>query len=67
MLSQFGWSASQFARLVALWERKSGWDVTAENPSSGAYGIPQALPSRMSIAGADWQTDAATRIRWGLT
>jgi hypothetical protein len=68
MLSQFGWPASQFACLEPLWEQESGWDVTAENPSSGAYGIPQALPgSRMSSAGADWETDAATQISWGLT
>lgn len=68
MLSQFGWSASQFSCLQPLWEQESGWSVTAENPSSGAYGIPQALPgSQMASAGADWQTDAATQIRWGLT
>ena len=42
--------------------------MTAENPSSGAYGIPQALPgSQMASAGADWQTSAATQIKWGLT
>jgi hypothetical protein len=68
MLSQFGWSSSQFSCLQPLWERESGWSVTAENPTSGAYGIPQSLPaSQMSSAGADWQTDAATQIRWGLT
>jgi hypothetical protein len=68
MLSQFGWSSSQFSCLQPLWEHESGWSVTAENPTSGAYGIPQALPaSQMSSAGADWQTDAATQIRWGLT
>ena len=68
MLSQFGWSSSQFSCLQPLWERESGWSLTAENPTSGAYGIPQALPaSQMSSAGADWQTDAATQIRWGLT
>ena len=68
MLSQFGWSSSQFSCLQPLWQQESGWDVTAENPSSGAYGIPQALPgSKMASAGADWQTDAATQIRWGLT
>jgi hypothetical protein len=68
MLSQFGWSASQFSCLQPLWQRESGWNVTAENPSSGAYGIPQALPgSKMASVGADWQTDAATQIRWGLT
>jgi hypothetical protein len=41
--------------------------VYAENASSGAYGIPQSLPgSKMASAGADWQTDATTQIRWGL-
>jgi hypothetical protein len=68
LLSQFGWSGSQFSCLQPLWERESGWSLTAENPTSGAYGIPQALPgAQMASAGADWQTDAATQIRWGLT
>jgi hypothetical protein len=68
MLSQFGWSSSQFSCLQPLWEHESGWSVTAENPTSGAYGIPQSLPaSQMSSVGADWQTNAATQIRWGLT
>jgi hypothetical protein len=67
MLSQFGWSSSQFSCLQPLWQQESGWSVTAENPTSGAYGIAQALPgSKMASAGADWQTDAATQIRWGL-
>ena len=67
MLSQFGWSSSQFACLQPLWAQESGWNVYAANPSSGAYGIPQALPgSKMASAGPGWQTDAATQIRWGL-
>jgi hypothetical protein len=66
MLVQFGWSG-QFSCLSALWGQESGWNVYAENPSSGAYGIPQALPgSKMAVAGANWQTDAATQISWGL-
>jgi hypothetical protein len=68
MLGQFGWSASQFSCLQPLWYHESGWNVTAENPGSGAYGIPQALPgSQMASAGPDWQTNAATQIKWGLT
>jgi len=68
MLSQYGWSSSQFSCLDPLWARESGWSATAENPGSGAYGIPQADPgSEMASAGADWQTDAATQIRWGLS
>jgi hypothetical protein len=67
MLGSFGWSSSQFSCLDPLWEHESGWSVTAANPGSGAYGIPQALPgSRMASAGPDWQTSAAAQIRWGL-
>ncbi|MGH3221479.1 MAG: lytic transglycosylase domain-containing protein [Streptosporangiaceae bacterium] len=68
MLGSFGWSASQFSCLDPLWEHESGWSVTAYNPGTGAYGIPQAMPGgKMASAGADWQTDAATQIRWGLS
>ena len=66
MLGSFGWSSSQFSCLDPLWSRESGWNVTASNPD-GAYGIPQAMPgSKMASAGPNWQTDAATQIRWGL-
>ena len=68
MLGSYGWSSSQFSCLDSLWNQESGWNVYATNPASGAYGIPQALPgSKMASAGADWQTDAATQIRWGLS
>lgn len=64
-LAQVG--AAQFTCLDLLWEKESNWRVTAANPSSGAYGIPQALPgSKMASAGSDWQTNAITQIRWGL-
>lgn len=67
MLGQYGWPATQFSCLGPLWAKESDWSVTASNPGSGAYGIPQALPgSKMASAGAGWQTDAATQIRWGL-
>jgi hypothetical protein len=67
MLGQFGWSDGQFSCLDSLWTQESGWNVYAENPSSGAYGIPQALPGgKMASAGPDWQTDATTQITWGL-
>jgi hypothetical protein len=67
MLGSYGWSSSQFSCLDSLWNQESGWNVYASNQSSGAYGIPQALPgSKMASAGPDWQTNAATQIRWGL-
>ncbi len=67
MLSSYGWDQSQMSCLVSLWNRESGWRVNATNPSSGAYGIPQSLPgTKMASAGADWRTNPATQIRWGL-
>ena len=52
---------------MRLWQKESNWRYTARNPSSGAYGIPQSLPgSKMASAGADWQTNPATQIKWGL-
>lgn len=62
-----GWGEDQYACLVALWTRESQWNATAMNPYSGAYGIPQALPgTKMATAGADWQTNPATQIIWGI-
>ena len=67
LLASFGFSPqTYFGCLVDIWNRESGWRYDAEN-ASGAYGIPQALPgSKMASAGADWQTDPATQIKWGL-
>ncbi len=67
LLQARGWGDDEYSCLVALWERESHWNASANNPSSGAYGIPQALPgSKMASAGADWQTNPATQITWGL-
>jgi hypothetical protein len=67
MLSQFGWNPQiYFSCLNNIWTRESGWLYTAQN-ASGAYGIPQALPgAKMASAGADWMTNPATQIKWGL-
>ena len=63
-----GWSSDQFSDcLEPLWEKESNWNHTAENPSSGAYGIPQSLPGdKMASHGDDWRTNPATQIAWGL-
>ena len=66
MLLARGWGSDQFACLVQIWNHESGWRANASN-ASGAYGIPQALPgSKMAVNGADWQTNPATQISWGL-
>ncbi|MCW2496039.1 ubiquitin-like domain-containing protein [Jatrophihabitans sp.] len=62
-----GWGDDQYSCLTALWGKESAWRVNAGNQSSGAYGIPQALPgSKMASAGPNWRTDATTQITWGL-
>lgn len=67
MLSDFGFGDDQFSCLDSLYMSESGWNTHADNPSSSAYGIPQALPgSKMASAGPDWETNAATQIKWGL-
>ena len=59
--------AGQFGCLDKLWNRESSWNPAARNPSSGAFGIPQSLPgSKMASAGADWQTNPLTQVRWGV-
>ena len=62
-----GWDMTEFSCLVALWTRESNWNAFAHNTTSGAYGIPQALPGeKMASAGGDWATNPATQITWGL-
>jgi hypothetical protein len=66
---QYGWSISaQYPCLLNLWNGESNWKIYATNPTSGAYGIPQALPpTKMATFGSDWQTNGLTQIKWGLS
>ena len=68
LASAYGWgSGAEWTCLDELWTRESGWQMTWNTQGSGAYGIPQALPaSKMAATGADYMTDPATQIRWGL-
>ena len=67
LMGKYGLDAGEFDCLDSLWEKESGWDIHADNPSSSAYGIPQALPgSKMASAGPNWEDSAETQIRWGL-
>lgn len=61
-----GWGGEQWSCLNQLWIRESNWNELARNASSGAYGIPQALPAtKMAVAGGDYRTNPFTQIRWG--
>lgn len=58
----------QFQCFSNIVNHESTWNYRATNPSSGAYGLVQAYPgSKMASAGADWQTNPATQIKWGLS
>lgn len=66
--SSYGWTEADVECLISLWNKESGWNPYAYNASSGAYGIPQALPaSKMASKGADYQTNYQTQINWGLS
>ncbi|MEU9081009.1 transglycosylase SLT domain-containing protein [Streptomyces sp. NPDC048357] len=59
--------AGQFQCFSNIINQESTWNYLAVNKSSGAYGLVQALPgSKMASAGADWRTNPATQIKWGL-
>ncbi len=66
--AQYGWTGQNWTDLVSLWNRESSWSWSAENSSSGAYGIPQSFPgNKMAQFGSDWRDNAATQIQWGLS
>ena len=66
--TQAGLNQQQWVCLDSLWYQESKFETNAHNRRSGAFGIPQALPaSRMASAGADWRTNPATQIQWGLS
>ena len=67
LLPDFGWDSSELEPLIYLWNKESGWNPNSHNKSSGAYGIPQALPgSKMASEGSDYRTNPEPQIRWGL-
>jgi hypothetical protein len=68
LMSQYGLNPADFTCINDIWTQESNWNVHAANPSSSAYGIPQALPgSKMASAGPNWHDSAETQIRWGLS
>ena len=67
LVAERGWAAGEMGCLRDLWQRESAWSWSATNASSGAYGIPQALPGwKMATAGRDWLLNPRTQMTWGL-
>jgi len=71
LAAAYGWTGSEWEALVTLWDKESNWNNHADNPSSHAYGIPQALP-HTKMPKAAWPesdggtSDATAQIGWGL-
>lgn len=65
MMKNRGWSKANRRCVIKLWNKESGWRWWADNPTSSAYGIPQALPG--SKMGRGWRTNPKVQIRWGLS
>lgn len=67
MDEEYGWGDYQYECLNSLWTKESHWNYKSSNKSSGAHGIPQALPAtKMDVIGTDWRTNPVTQISWGL-
>lgn len=67
MKKHYGWGEAEYQAVVEMWTLESQWDYTAENATSGAYGIPQSLPAdKMASEGKDYRTNPEPQIRWGL-
>lgn len=67
MMAEFGFASSEFGCLDQLWISESDWETDADNPTSSAYGIPQALTggTHDDLPG-DYMTNPVSQIRWGL-
>lgn len=61
LASQAGITGAEWQCLYQLGMRESGWSDTAINKTSGAGGIPQALPFTKILGD---RTDPATQILW---
>jgi type IV secretory pathway VirB10-like protein len=68
MQYKYKWGKGQRKSLIKLWQHESGWNQHAHNGSSGAHGIPQALPgNKMGSHGKNWAGNPETQIKWGLS
>lgn len=62
MAAQRGWTGYQWEALKDLWHKEAGWNMHARNGSSGACGIPQAVP----CSKIPNPKSIHSQIEWGL-
>jgi hypothetical protein len=67
LMPEYGLSEGEFGCLDELWISESDWDPSADNPTSTAYGIPQALTGGThDNLPEDYMTNPVSQVRWGL-
>lgn len=67
LMTAAGIARSDFMYVDYIISHESGWRYQARNPN-GAYGLCQAYPgTKMATAGADWQTNPITQLKWCST
>lgn len=59
------WNNNDAGCLNQLWTGESGWNKRADNPTSSAYGIPQALTQLHDLP-RGYNDDAVVQVQWGL-
>lgn len=58
MAAARGWTGAEWSALAAVENREAGWSMTAQNPTSGAYGLAQFIngPSEYAQYGGNSTT-----------
>ncbi len=64
-MRQVGIPESDWSAVEYIIAHEGGWRFDATNPTSGAYGICQALPAqKMQSAGLDYRDNPITQLKW---
>ncbi|WOO88720.1 peptidoglycan DD-metalloendopeptidase family protein [Mollicutes bacterium LVI A0078] len=65
IMSEAGIEEVDYDYVDFIVSHESSWDYKAQNPTSSAYGLCQALPGeKMAVAGSDWRTNPVTQMKW---
>lgn len=65
-MAAMGMNPSEIGSLITLWNKESGWNPNAQNPTSTAYGIAQFLNGTWGGTGIGKTSDPYQQINAGL-
>lgn len=65
LMNQAGIQPEDYGAADYIISHESSWRDSAQEPTSGAFGLCQSLPAiKMASAGSDWQTNPVTQLKW---